>query len=192
MWVSTPLPLLERVRATALVVALALGPVTAAGAAVAGGAPPLPRSVTELAPNLQVQGGGQLTFFGIAVYDGWYWSSSRGWPASGPYALDLVYHRDLDGGKIAQRSVDEITRLGYGTPEQRARWGTLMARIFPDVRRGDRITGVHTDTGVVRYFYNGQAIGAIEEPGFAQAFFAIWLDPKSSRADFRQKLLGQP
>ena len=42
----------------------------------------------------------------------------------------------------------------------------------------------------MRYFHNGTPIGEIADPGFAQAFFGIWLDPKSSRADFRQKLLG--
>ena len=155
-------------------------------------APPLPGSVQAAAPGLEVRGGGRLTFFGIAVYDGWYWSAEGGWPAGGAYALDLVYHRDLDGGRIVQRSVDEIAKLGYGTPEQRAHWGALMTRIFPDVRKGDRLTGVHTDAGAVRYFFNGNPIGVIDEPGFARAFFGIWLDPNTSRADFRQKLLGHP
>ena len=89
-------------------------------------------------------------------------------------------------------SVHEMANLDYVTPDQRTRWGALMARIFPDVRKGDRLTGVHTDDGVVRYFHNGRAIGSIDEPGFARAFFGIWLDPKSSRADFRRKLLGNP
>jgi hypothetical protein len=178
----------ERVAVTALMLSL----VPFASDAALPLPPPLPRSVQEAAPGLEAKGGGLLTFFGIAVYDGWYWTAARGWPSEGTYALDLVYHRDLDGERIAQRSVDEIAKLGYGTPEQRARWGALMARIFPDVRKGDRLTGVHTDAGTVRYFLNGQPIGAIDEPGFARAFFGIWLDPRTSRADFRQKLLGQP
>ncbi len=159
--------------------------------AIADPVPPLPASVIQVAPNLKVQGGGELTFFGIAVYDGWFWSPVQGWPNQGPYALDLHYHRDLAGAKIAQRSVDEIARLGYGSPGERARWGQLMTRIFPDVRSGDRITGVYTTAGTVAYFHNGKPIGEIAEPGFAHAFFGIWLDPKTSRSDFRQKLLGQ-
>ena len=55
---------------------------------------------------------------------------------------------------------------------------------------GDRLTGVKTATGSMRYFHNGKPIGEIADPGFAHAFFGIWLDPKSSRADFRKKLLG--
>jgi hypothetical protein len=53
------------------------------------------------------------------------------------------------------------------------------------------MTGLHTATGTVRFFHNGRSIGEIDDPGFARAFFAIWLDPKSSRSDFRRKLLGQ-
>ena len=176
-------------RGAALALALALAMTAARGCAM--DAPPLPPRVVELVPNLKVQGGGELTFFGISVYDGYYWSPGRGWSNDGPFALDLHYHRALDGAKIAERSVEEITKLGYGTAEQRARWGREMKRVFPDVRRGDRLTGVNLPGGVVRYFYNGKPIGDIADPGFAQAFFGIWLDPKTSQRDFRQTLLGE-
>jgi hypothetical protein len=164
--------------------------VTAASARAVN-APPLPPQVTELAPNLKVQGGGELKFFGISVYDGYYWSPTRGWSQDGPFALDLHYHRALDGAKIAERSVSEIAKLGYGTTEQRSSWGEQMRRMFPDVRRGDRLTGVNLPGGVVRYFHNGKSIGEIADPGFARAFFGIWLDPKTSQLDFRQLLLGE-
>jgi len=178
-------------QAARLPLAFALILAMAAGPAHAVDAPPLPPQVVEIAPNLKVQGGGKLTFFGISVYDGYYWSPTRGWPQDRPFALDLHYHRALDGAKIAERSVSEITKLGYGTAEQRSRWGEEMKRVFPDVRRGDRITGVNLPGGVVRYFYNGKSIGDIADPGFAHAFFGIWLDPKSSQLDFRQLLLGE-
>lgn len=172
--------------------ALAAAAVAAAAPAMAEGPPPLPARVRALAPEIRVQGGGELTFFGISIYDGWYWSPVRAWPNDGPYALDLIYHRDLDGARIAQRSVDEIAKLGYGSQAERVRWGALMTHIFPDVRRGDRLTGVYTGGGAVKYFYNGKPIGDIAEPGFAQAFFGIWLDPRTSQTAFRQKLLGSP
>jgi len=181
----------ERVARSLAAAWLAFALATTPAHAVNVGPPPLPASVVDLAPGLLAQGGGELKFFGISVYDGWYWSRARGWPNGGPYALDLLYHRNIDGAMIAQRSVDEIAKLGYGSASERTRWGELMTRIFPDVQRGDRLTGVYTRAGAVRYFHNGKPIGEIVEPGFAQAFFGIWLDPRSSRADFRQKLLGE-
>ena len=178
-----------RLAPVALMLALIVAMTPATSHAV--NAPPLPPLVAELAPNLKPQGGGELTFFGISVYDGYYWSQARGWSHDRPFALDLHYHRALDGAKIAERSVGEIAKLGYGNAEQRARWGEEMKRVFPNVRRGDRITGVNLPGGIVRYFFNGKSIGDIVDPDFARAFFGIWLDPKSSQLDFRQMLLGE-
>ena len=180
-----------RATVVALATLVTIGTASVAGAS-ADRAPPLPPDVARLAPGLRPLGGGLLTWFGLAVYDAWYWVAARGWPDAGPYALDLHYHRDLVGARIAERSVDEIAKLGYGTTVERARWGERMAQLFPDVRRGDRLTGVSLDGGSVRFFHNGAPIGDIADPGFAHAFFAIWLDPKSTRADFREKLLGRP
>jgi len=174
-----------------LPLAFALALVVTAVFARTTDAPPLPSQVMALAPNLKVQGGGELTFFGISIYAGYYWSPTRGWTQDGPFALDLHYRRAFEGAKIAERSVSEIARLGYGTAEQRSRWGEEMRRFFPDVRRGDRLTGVNLPGGVVRYFHNGKSIGEIADPGFARAFFGIWLDPKTSEVDFRQLLLGE-
>jgi hypothetical protein len=155
-------------------------------------APPLPAAVTALAQGMRAQGGGELRFFGFPVYDGWYWGPGHDWTMAAPFALDLHYHRKLAGASIAERSVEEIAKLGLGAPAELGRWGEAMRNIFPDVRAGDRLTGLFLPPGAVRYFRNGAPIGEIVDPAFARAFFGIWLDPKTSRADFRAKLLGQP
>ena len=129
-------------RACAATLAAVLVLVFAPGAG-AMQAPPLPPAVAALAPSLQPQGGGVLKFLGLSIYDGWYWSRERGWSLEQPFALDLHYHRSLAGAKIAERSLEEIARLRIGSKAQRARWGEQMRAIFPDVQKGDRITGVH-------------------------------------------------
>jgi len=180
----------RRAGALAGVVALALSAqVTADHLRV--DAPPLPPAVAALAQGLQPQGGGELRFLGFPVYDGWYWGRGHAWTMAAPFALDLHYHRRIEGASIAERSVDEIARLGLGAPADLARWGAEMRRIFPDVRAGDRLTGLFLPPGDVRYFRNGLPIGEIVDPAFARAFFGIWLDPATSRADFRARLLGR-
>jgi len=155
-------------------------------------APPLPASVVAMAPGLVPQGGGEMTFLGLSIYDGWFWSPGHDWKLDAPFAIDLHYHRNLGGALIADRSVSEIEKLGLGTPEQLKRWGDAMRRVFPDVAKGDQITGLFLPPGIVRYFHNGIQVGEISDGGFARAFFGIWLDPKTSRADFRKTLLGAP
>ena len=154
-------------------------------------APPLPPAVAAQAPGLAPQGGGEMRALGFHVYDGWYWAAGHNWALDAPFALDIVYHRKLSGAGIAERSVQEIARLGVASPGELARWGELMRAIFPDVVPGDRLTGLHVPPGVVRFFGNGQPIGEIADPAFAHAFFGIWLDPKTSRADYRARLLGR-
>ncbi|CAG0997385.1 hypothetical protein GPROT1_03557 [Gammaproteobacteria bacterium] len=152
--------------------------------------PPLPASVAALAPDARLQGGGEMRFMGLRIYEGFYWAPARGYSLALPFALDLHYQRRLDGAKIAERSVEEIGKLGHGTPDQHARWGEAMRAIFPSVAQGDRLTGVNLPARGARFFHNGRPIGEIADPSFARAFFGIWLDPKTSRPDFRRRLLG--
>ena len=137
------------------------------------------------------QGGGELKYFGLSIYDGFYWSAARSFSVAQPFALDLHYHRTLKGTGIAERSIDEIRKLGVGSPDEHTRWLGAMQRLFPDVRKGDRLTGVNVPGRGAKFFHNGAAIGEIADPGFARAFFGIWLDPKTSQPDFRKLLLGE-
>ncbi len=170
--------------------AAALWAVPAAATAV-NSAPPLPPAVAALVPQARAQGGGALRFLGLSIYDGWYWSDAPGWSTERAFALDLHYHRALDGDRIADRSIDEMKGLGAGTPTQHAAWQRQLRAIFPDVRPGDRITGVHLPPATVRYFHNGAPIGEVVDRDFARAFFGIWLDPRTSQRDYRRKLLGE-
>lgn len=155
-------------------------------------APPLPAAIAAQAPGLRPQGGGEMTFLGLSIYDGWYWSGAHAWVPDVVYALDLHYHRSLDGAGIANRSIAEIEGIGGANAAQRQRWGEAMRRLFPNVRKGDRITGVSFPPGVARFYFNGQPIGEIDDPEFTRAFFGIWLDPRTSRPAFRKQLLGAP
>lgn len=189
MWASTRSSAASFAAVAAFAAAVAAAPALAADPSKA---PPLPAPVAALAPDLRVQGAGAFRFLGMSIYDGFYWSAVRGWSIASPFALDLVYHRDLDGARIAERSVREIERLGFGSPDERERWARAMRSIFPSVGSGDRLTGVNLPSRGAAFFHNGRPIGEIADPAFAQAFFAIWLDPRTSAPDFRKRLLGEP
>jgi hypothetical protein len=181
-----------RARAVAGALLMAMFVAAPASANAPRAVPPLPPAVAALAPNLEAKGGGELTFFGFAVYDGWYWSTRPDWSLESPFALDLHYLRKLAGADIVDRTLAEIGKLGLGDAGQRARWDDALRRILPDVARNDRLTGLFLPPSTVRFFRNGVPIGEIVDAQFARAFFGVWLDPRTSRADFRQKLLGLP
>ena len=159
--------------------------------AQAASAPALPPGAAALAPNVRAIGGGELSWFGLAIYEGFYWAPAADFSPAVPYALDLHYRRSLDGERIAQRSVDEIEKLGFGNADERRRWGEAMRRVFPDVKRGDRLTAVSVPAQGAHFFHNGAPIGRIDDVDFARAFFSIWLDPRTSRPDFRRRLMSE-
>lgn len=154
----------------------------------------LPPAVSAQLPEVKVRCEGELTFLGLSIYDARLYrdANARGDCAPDePFALQLIYKRRLYGDLIAARSVEEMTKLGYGTAEQRARWGELLKKMLPDVDAGDFLTGVNVPRRGVRFYQNGNPIGAIYDRDFAQAFFGIWLDPRTSEPTLRKQLLGE-
>lgn len=157
-----------------------------AGAALAV----LPRAVqatTDPTAGLKRWGTGNFRRFGFLVYEATLWAGGED-PARPPLALRLTYKRNIAGKDIAEASVKEIRNLGIADEAQLQRWGERMLQIFPDVRPEDRILGVHTAEGA-SFLYNDRLLGRVDDPAFARAFFAIWLDPKTSAPELRAALL---
>lgn len=137
-------------------------------------------------------GSGRLTWFGLHVYDAALYAPAPldpARPTAKPFVLELTYGRRLDGKGIADASRDEIERLGFGSEAQRARWHEQMLRLFPNVEQGRRLAGVNLPGTGARFYFDGQLLGAIDDPAFAQAFFAIWLDERTRSPQLRQSLL---
>ena len=157
---------------------------------------PLPAAANEAAPHVRAHipdatlvGAGRYTWFAIHVYDGTLYAPASRYAAGRPFALELAYARALKGADIAQRSIDEIAKLGIGSDAERAAWLPVLTKLFPDVRENDRLTGVALGQ-TAPFYFNGRAIGEISDAKLVQAFFAIWLDERTSAPGFRRKLLG--
>lgn len=167
-----------------------------AGAAVLFAAAPAhasvaPPEVAALLPAARLQGSARLRFLGLAVYDARLWTGSRAvgndWDV--PLALEIVYLRALEGARIAERSLAEMRRQGEIDPGTADRWLQSMTAVFPDVREGDRITGVGEPREAARFFVNGQLRGEVRDGEFARRFFGIWLSPRTSEPELRRALI---
>lgn len=156
----------------------------AAGAAFARPQAPLPFEPEAV-------GAGTLRFMGFALYDGKLWSPTGRWDADAPFALELIYARAFDGEDIARRSLEEIRRLRSVDDATAARWEARLKAIFPDVKAGDRLTGVRLPGQGARFYVGERLLGRIDDEALADAFFAIWFDPRTRAPDLRRKLLGR-
>ncbi len=154
----------------------------------------VPDHIRVYISDAKVAGPGRLTWYGFHVYDAHLYVP-RGFdaraPFTQPFALDLQYARKLEGRAIADTSRDEITRMGFGADEQRIRWHALMVALFPDVDKGQRLTGVNVPGVGARFYFDGRFRGAIEDPDFARAFFSIWLDQRTRAPRVRDTLFNQ-
>jgi hypothetical protein len=90
-----------------------------------------------------------------------------------------------------QTSVDEMRRLG-ASEAQLQRWEPELRRVFPDVKEGDSIIGVHYPGRGAAFFHRGRPTGEVRDAEFARLFFAIWLDPRSRSPSLRTALLKRP
>lgn len=154
----------------------------------------LHRELRSELPSVRQVGTAKLRFWGFDVYNATLWAAPDFKPtqyAQHSFALDLAYLRSLEGSAIAKRSIDEMQRLGNINPQQAQAWQAAMAGLFPDVKAGDRITGLHRAGSGAAFWVNGKAKGEIKDVEFAQLFFGIWLAETTSEPAMRRALLGQ-
>ena len=162
-----------------------------AGPALANPPTAPPELASEL-PAARWRGTGVLRFLGLRIYDAHLWSAEAvaGDGADQALALVLIYARALVGEQIASRSLKEMNRIGRINDEQSARWLTAMTQLFPDVKDGDRLTGIQRPGVGTRFFLNGQFRGEVADAEFTRLFFGIWLSPRTSEPRLREQLLG--
>ncbi|MBL8539235.1 MAG: chalcone isomerase family protein [Betaproteobacteria bacterium] len=150
----------------------------------------LPAELLREAPDLRLLGRGEMRWFGLHLYDAALWSSADPWSPRQTYALSIEYARDIPGKRLVESSLAEMRRLGARDEDKLARWETALNGVFPDVRKGDRIVGVHLPGRGATFYHQGRMTGSIDDAEFAETFFAIWLDPRTREPSLRKALLG--
>ena len=172
---------------------LVWGIVLAAAAGLAG-ARAVPQEVVRSVPDATLGGNSRLTYLGFKVYDASLWvvpTFSVAEFERHAFALELSYLRNFTGASIAQRSVAEMRRQGGVSDEKLALWKQQMLDVFPDVRKGDRLTGVNRPgTGAI-FLLNGQPLATIADDEFARSFFGIWLSEQTSDTRLRKALTAR-
>ena len=170
-----------------LLVCLAAGPWAGLARATHAGPP-------ALLPGGRRLGQARLRFFGLSVYDATLWAEPGFEAASFErhrFVLELHYLRTLHGKAIAERSLKEMRGVGNVSEAQATRWLDAMTRLFPDVKDGDHIAGLHLPGEGARFTLNDRPLGDVKEPDFARLFFGIWLAPATSEPQMRAQLLAQ-
>ena len=147
----------------------------------------LPPEAAALA-GAREAGGGSFRYFGLLVYDAKLWTAGPRFDAEAPYALGIRYARNIKGYKLAEESVRQWRGMRYGFEDKYAAWEAEMRLIFPDVKPDDELVGVHLPGKGAQFYFNGKPAGDVADSAFARAFFAIWLDERTTEPGLRRAL----
>ncbi len=146
----------------------------------------------EALPNATPVGQGELRWFGLKIYSARLWSQRAPFDRRAPFALELTYHRHISRERFVQSSSEEIQRLSEHrfAADKLVAWEKLMSQAFPDVNEGDQLIGLFIPGQGCRFYDRNKMLAEINDPEFAEAFFSIWLDPRTRDAELRAQLLG--
>ncbi len=153
-------------------------------------APALPAMVAEAMPGLEAVGSHHFRYLLFHVYDATLWAPQGRWSAASPFVLDIRYALDIRGRDLSKRSIEEMRKLGHDDAAKLARWAGEMDRVFPDIKPGDRLVGVHVPGREARFYSARGLLGTVPDGEFARAFFDIWLAERTSEPAMRRGLLG--
>lgn len=155
--------------------------------------PSLLPAVASAVPDAKLSGERLFRYWGFSVY------TARLWVAPGfkandfaaqPFALELAYLRDFAGADIADRSLSEMKRVGGFSDAQGAQWLARMKEVFPNIKKGESLTGVHQPGVGARFFHNGKPLAEVRDAEFSSRFFGIWLASNTSEPELRAALLA--
>lgn len=139
--------------------------------------------------QLRVVGAGQLTWWGMTVYDAALLSPGGTYHADYPYAIKITYRFGFSQEQLARKSLEEIERI-HGRMVDRAATLEVLKGVFRDVAKGDHILGIHYPGQGAEFYSDDRLLGRIEDAALAAAFFSIWLDPATREPGLRAQMLG--
>ena len=173
---------------------LGLAWLCASGSVQASTVPVPPSELARALEKPVLAGSGRLRWMGIAVYEVSLWTAPQFQPerfGAHVFALEIRYARTISGNTLADASLKQMLALEAQPGVRQAEWRQALTGAFPDVKPGDRLTGIHVPDKGLRLYFNGQLHKAIDDPLLSQSFFAIWLSPATQEPWLRAQLLGR-
>ena len=158
--------------------------------AIPAAAQTLPPEAAALA-GAREAGGAAFRYLGLRIYNAKLWTAGARFDAEAPFALGIRYARNIKGLKLAEESVKQWREMRYGFEHLHQAWEAEMRRIFPDVKPGDELVGVYLPGKGAQFYFNGKLAGAVSDQAFARAFFAIWLDERTTEPGLRRALIAE-
>jgi hypothetical protein len=106
-----------------------------------------------------------------------------------PQMLDILYLRTIDKQDLLTATDNQWIRLGVPQAKRKL-WISQLGKLWPTIKKGDRLAFQVNPDGYNYFIYNGKRIGGVADKQFGKSFLDIWLSPKTSQPGIRQRLIG--
>ena len=123
------------------------------------------------------------------VYDSALFTPSGHWQGDAPYRLSLHYLRNIPAAKLVEETEKAWRQQGRDHPRMNE-WLALLGELWPDITEADNLVFGLNALGDSAFWFNGSALGSIEDRDFGPLFGGIWLDPDTPRPELRAQLIG--
>ena len=140
-------------------------------------------------PSAEEVGSAEVSYIFWDLYEVELYAPNGAYTENSSFALSLRYQREIKADRILKSSMDEMRRMGADEVKL-AQWYDLLKGIFPDVSKGDTLTGIFQPGQPTHFYYDDVLIGTIPDPAFGHHFSQIWLGPEARYPEVRQALKG--
>ena len=123
------------------------------------------------------------------VYDSALFTPSGHWQGDAPYRLSLHYLRNIPAAKLVEETEKAWRQQGRDHPRLNE-WLALLGELWPDITEADNLVFGLNASGDSAFWFNGSALGSIEDRDFGPLFGGIWLDSDTPRPELRAQLIG--
>ena len=123
------------------------------------------------------------------VYDSALFTPSGHWQGDAPYRLSLHYLRNIPAAKLVEETEKAWRQQGRDHPRLNE-WLALLGGLWADITEADNLVFGLNASGDSAFWFNGSALGSIEDRDFGPLFGGIWLDPDTPRPELREQLIG--
>lgn len=109
---------------------------------------------------------------------------------SSSFSLALEYRRGFTSEQLVKATIVEMSRLSKRDKSEFDALKTPLASCFPNVKKGDNITGVSINADQAKFYLNSNLVCDIKWQGFQNDFFGIWLSDDTRSPNKSKALRG--
>lgn len=136
-------------------------------------------------------GSATLTKLFWTIYDSTLFTPSGKYHGIEPgLVLKIVYQHKISKQQLISSTRDEWQALSLYSKSTSEQWLNKLEQFWPDVDKNDIIELKVSSELNSDFYFNGTAIGSINNADFTRHFLAIWLSPDNRYPKLRRQLTG--